>query len=53
MGRHGQAPYVGPPTHGSGGPPVDDPAELVGFANPELIFDTSAGTGQEHLDATS
>ncbi|WP_438472550.1 hypothetical protein [Rhodococcus erythropolis] len=46
MGRHGQAPYVGPPTHGSGGPPVDDPAELVGFANPELIFDNSAGTGR-------
>ncbi|MDJ0012008.1 hypothetical protein [Rhodococcus erythropolis] len=53
MGRHGQALRVGPPTHGSGGPLVDDPAELVGFANPELIFDTSAGTGQEHLDATS
>ncbi|MDI9904375.1 hypothetical protein [Rhodococcus sp. IEGM 1406] len=23
-----------------------NPAELVGFANPELIFDTSAGTGR-------
>lgn len=45
MGRHGQALHVGPPTHGSGGPLVDDPAVLVGFANPELIFDTSAGTG--------
>ena len=53
MGRHGQALHLGPPTHGSGGPLVDDPAVLVGFANPELIFDTLDGTGQEHLDATS
>lgn len=54
MGRYGQAPYVGPPTHGSGGPPVDDPAERVGFANPELILTPWSGRGgREHLDATS
>ncbi|MFD9679271.1 hypothetical protein ACFWAD_05315 [Rhodococcus sp. NPDC059969] len=39
-------PYVGPPAHGSGGPLIDDPSQLVGFANPELIFDTIVGTGR-------
>ncbi len=39
-------PYVGTPVHGSGGPLIDDPSQLVGFANPELIFDTMVGTGR-------
>lgn len=39
-------PYVGPPMHGSGGPLIDDLSQLVGFANPELIFDTMVGTGR-------
>ena len=39
-------PYAGPPTHGSVGPLIDDPSQLVGFANPELIFDTMVGTGR-------
>ncbi|MDI9901810.1 hypothetical protein QM716_18310 [Rhodococcus sp. IEGM 1409] len=38
--------YVGPPAHSSGGPLIDDPSQLVGFANPELIFDTMVGTGR-------
>ncbi|MCD2108823.1 hypothetical protein O4214_28250 [Rhodococcus erythropolis] len=45
-GTHGQALYAGPPRHGSSGPLIDDPAELVGFANPELIFDTLVGMGR-------
>jgi len=36
----------GLPCMGSGGPLIDDPSQLVGFANPELIFDTMVGTGR-------